>query len=297
MHGCMYVEHQINTRAQQNFEKELLERFGKETVESWRKEFQNATIQNDFVFCKTMQKLKLCAEVLRLFLQDVIKIKSISPQSTIDNFLKSKAVRLDVLVEDYEGNHYDLEMQVVSRDSIAKRMRMYQASIDVSTFEKGKDYKDAKKTIIIFICISDPIGKGLPIYTFKNLCVEKPSIALDDDTIKIIVAPQNWDKVEGDDAGLKALLKYLWDGSKTDNFTKELDMCVRDIKYDQVISNDSLSYYFKMQDMKAIGRAEGREEGRAEGNLATARKMKAKDCDVAFIAEVTGLAREQIEKL
>lgn len=296
----MYVEHQINTRAQQNFEKELLERFGKETVESWRREFQNATIQNDFVFCKTMQKLKLCAEVLRLFLQDVIKIKSISPQSTIDNFLKSKAVRLDVLVEDYEGNHYDLEMQVVSRDSIAKRMRMYQASIDVSTFEKGKDYKDAKKTIIIFICISDPIGKGLPIYTFKNLCVEKPSIALDDDTIKIIVAPQNWEKVVGNNA-LKALLKYLWDGSKTDKFTEELDMQVKDIKYDRVISNDSLSYYFKMHDVKKIGIEEGMQKGmkkgRQEGRQETARKMKSKDCDIAFIAEITGLTREEIERL
>ena len=66
-------------------------------------------------------------------------------------------------------------------------------------------------------------------------------------------------------------------------------MQVKDIKYDRVISNDSLSYYFKMQDAKEIGRQEGRQE--------TARKMKAKDCDVAFIAEITGLAREQIEKL
>ena len=140
-------------------------------------------------------------------------------------------------------------MQVVISDSIAKRMRMYQASIDVSTFEKGKDYKQAKKTIIIFICMSDPIGMGLPIYTFKNLCVEDPNIELGDETLKIIVVPQNWQKVRNND-GLRALLKYLWDDSKTDGFTEELDMCVTDIKYDQVISNDSLSYYFKMQEKK-----------------------------------------------
>ena len=243
-------------------------------------------------FVRLCKSSELCAEVLRLFLQDTIKIKQIVSQPTIDNFLKSKAVRLDVLVEDYEGNHYDLEMQVVNQDSIAKRMRMYQASIDVSTFEKGEDYKDAKKTIIIFICMSDPIGKGLPIYTFKNLCVEDPSIKLDDDTIKIIVAPQNWEKVEDNNA-LKALLKYLWDGSKTDKFTEELDMQVTGIKYDKVISNDSLSYYFKMQDAKKIGR----EEGIREGTLVTARKMKAKDCDISFIAEMTGLTREEIESL
>ena len=287
----MGVKHQINIEAD-DFEKELIKRVGKKRVESWKKEFQNATIQNDFVFCKTMQKLELCAEVLRLFLHDTIKIKQIVSQPTIDNFLKSKAVRLDVLVEDYEGNHYDLEMQVVNQDSIAKRMRMYQASIDVSTFEKGEDYKDAKKTIIIFICMSDPIGKDLPIYTFKNLCVEDPSIKLDDDTIKIIVAPQNWEKVEGNNA-LKALLKYLWDGSKTDKFTEELDMQVTGIKYDKVISNDSLSYYFKMQDAKKIGREEGRQEGKCDA----ARNMKVEGFDYSLIARMTGLTREEIESL
>ena len=292
----MSVQHHINIDEQDKLEEELIKKVGKKRVESWKKEFQDATIQNDFVFCKTMQKIELCEKVLRLFLHDIIKIKQITSQSSIDNFLKSKAVRLDVLVEDYEGNHYDLEMQVVSRDSIAKRMRMHQASIDVSTFEKGEDYKDAKKTIIIFICMSDPIGKGLPIYTFKNLCVEDPSIKLDDDTLKIIVAPQNWEKVVGNDA-LKALLKYLWDGSKTDKFTEELDMQVKDIKYDRVISNDSLSYYYKMYDAKKIGREEGREEGIREGTLVTARKMKAKNCDISFIAEMTGLTREEIERL
>ena len=289
---------------QNNLETELIKRFGKKKVESWKKEFQNATIQNDFVFCKTMQNTKLCAEVLRLFLQDSIKIKQITPQSTIDNFLKSKAVRLDVLVEDYEGNHYDLEMQVVTKDSIAKRMRMYQASIDVSTFEKGKNYKDAKKTIIIFICMSDPIAKGLPIYNFKNICEEDSSIILDDGTKKIIVAPQNWANVKNNDT-LKALLKYLWDGSKTDKFTEALDMQVAEIKYDKVISNDSLSYYFKMCDAKEIGREEGmkkgmkkgREKGRQEGKYETARNMKAKNCEISFIAEMTGLTYKEIEEL
>ena len=129
-------------------EEDLISRYGREKVEAWKKAFQNATIRNDFIFCKAMQNMNICKEVLRLFLQDTIEIKSITPQSTIDSFLKSKAVRLDVLVEDRNGNHYDIEMQVVISDSIAKRMRMYQASIDVSTFEKGKDYKQARETLI-----------------------------------------------------------------------------------------------------------------------------------------------------
>ena len=45
------------------------------------------------------------------------------------------------------------------------------------------------------------------------------------------------------------------------------------------------------------GREEGREEGRAEERLTNARKMKAKGISVAVIAEITGLAAEDIERL
>jgi len=140
--------------------------------------------------------------------------------------------------------------------------------------------------------MSDPIGRGLPIYTFKNLCVEDSSIELGDETLKLIVVPQNWQKVRNND-GLRALLKYLWNDSKTDGFTEELDMFVTDIKYDQVISNDSLSYYFKMQD----AREEGREEGRVEERFFMARSFRNMGFPLDKIAEATGLSEEEIKGL
>ena len=243
-----------------------------------------------------MQNMNICKEVLHLFLQDTIEIKSITPQSTIDSFLKSKAVRLDVLVEDRYGNHYDIEMQVVNSDSIPKRMRMYQASIDTASFGKGKKYKEAKKTIIIFICISDPIGRGFPIYTFKNLCAQDHTIALDDETLKIVVAPQNWKKVKNND-DLKSLLRYLWEGVKTDAFTEEVDMCVTDIKYDQVISNESLSYYCELEDAEERGREEGREEGRFEEKCTIARLMKEEGYSIEEIQKISKLSRVEIQQL
>jgi len=56
---------------------------------------------------------------------------------------------------------------------------------------------------------------------------------------------------------------------------------------------------------RAKGIAEGRAEGRAEGiqqgerteKIETARRMKAKDCDIAFIAEMTGLSYEEVESM
>ena len=45
------------------------------------------------------------------------------------------------------------------------------------------------------------------------------------------------------------------------------------------------------------GRAEGIEKGERAERLATARRMKAKDCDASFIAEMTGLSLEEVESI
>ena len=52
-----------------------------------------------------------------------------------------------------------------------------------------------------------------------------------------------------------------------------------------------------LQQGREEGLQQGREEGRAEERLTTARKMKAKGIPVTDIAEITGLAAEDIERL
>ena len=105
------------------------------------------------------------------------------------------------------------------------------------------------------------------------------------------MSPQNWERCK--DERLKALLRYIWDGSKLDEFTKELDMCVVDIKCDQVIRGESLSYYCELEDAED----RGVERGRAEGICKTARNMKTEGFDASLIARITGLSIEEIEKL
>jgi predicted transposase/invertase (TIGR01784 family) len=51
------------------------------------------------------------------------------------------------------------------------------------------------------------------------------------------------------------------------------------------------------EDGEAKGKAEGEAIGEARGIEKTAKNMKAKGSDVAFISEVTGLSPEEIEKL
>ena len=64
-------------------------------------------------------------------------------------------------------------------------------------------------------------------------------------------------------------------------------------------------YHADMKSMFSAGKEEGREEGREEGkaegikeqNITIAKKMLEQNIDIETIIEVTGLAREEIEKL
>ena len=85
----------------------------------------------------------------------------------------SKGIRLDVWVGDEKGTLYGIEMQTTNQKKIAKRLRYYQSTIDVSTLSKDGDYNDLPDTFIIFFCPFDYLNAGLPIYTLKTMCTEK----------------------------------------------------------------------------------------------------------------------------
>ena len=132
--------------------------------------FQSLTIQDDFMFCRVMQDKKICKKVLNILLQDYFKIGSIkiaTSQATIKNHPELKFVRLDVLATDKAGNSYDIEMQVVNRKNIEKRMRAYQVAVDMFKMQRGMDYNEFTNTIIIFITPFDPFGANLPFYFFE----------------------------------------------------------------------------------------------------------------------------------
>ena len=265
------------------------------TEKEIEEQFERLTITNDFIFSRVMEDEEICQSVLQAFLGDDIHIASVAVQRFIDNSIEAKAVRLDVLAKDAKGNNYNIEMQVVNNDSIPKRMRMYQSSIDLDYFNKGEEYKSAKNTIVIFICMQDPIGQGLPIYTFENLCKEDTSIALGDGTLKVIVVPPLYWKLKTSEK--KAILEYIDSGNVSSDFTRRLDMKVAGVKYNQVIKHEYLSFYLRMQKAEEDGEKRGEARGEAKERRETARRMKKKGCDFTFIAEMTGLKEEEIENL
>ena len=263
------------------------------------KEFQDLTFQDDFMFCKVLQNMKICKRILELVLEEELSIKNITSQKTIENHSESKLVRLDVLAEDEKKNNFNIEMQMVNNDKIPQRMRLYQASIDVYMTEKGTFYANMPNTVIIFFCMFDPIGKGLPIYTFKNICEQDKNIKLNDGTTKIIINVKAYEKVKNPE--LKGLMKYICDGIVTTSLTEEIEMAMSNIKQNTTFLKEYKSFYATMQDAKMEGRMEGRMEGMREGiytkAIETAKKLIAMNLSIEQIAQATGLSIEEIAKL
>ena len=243
-----------------------------------------------FVF--VMQNISLCKEVLELVLNEEIgDIAQIIPQSTIQNSSESKGVRLDVLAKNIKNDNFNIEMQLMNKDCIPRRMRYYQASIDIADLAKSKEYRELPRTIIIFFCLFDPIGEELPVYTFENTCRENKNIILDDGTLKIIINVNPYKKCENKE--LRELLKYIKDGTVTNDLTRRIDDMVTKVINDSV----ALQEYRFVSATIMDAHGEGKKEGIREETINTAKRMKKANCEPSFIMEITGLSKEEIEKL
>lgn len=208
--------------------------------------------------------------MLNILLKGYFKIGSIkltTPEATIKNHPELKFVRLDLLATDESGNSYDIEMQVVNRKNIEKRMRAYQVAIDMFKMQIGMDYNALTNTIIIFLCPFDPFDAGLPVYFFEQCAKQNPSIIMNDGSYRVVFNTKAFEKVE--DEKLKAILEFFQTGKATCDVAKEMEMKIDTLKRDSMIFAEFFPAFIQLMDAKKDGKEEGwlqgREEGIAEG--------------------------------
>ena len=252
------------------------------------KKFEDLTLQDDFMFCKVMQNEGLCKTLIEMILSDTIgKITYISIQHNLKNYKQAKSVRFDVLVQAENGKLYDVEMQVSNERNIPKRMRFYQAAIDISFLDKGNSYNSLNDSFIIFICTFDAIGKNRSIYTFENFCIEDKNTSLQDGTRKVIINAEAFNNTE--DKELKGFLEYLKTGKATNEFTREIETMIQAVKNNEQARQEyRLMSTFEMDAM---------DRGAYNNKKETAKLMKLEKLDMSLIKKITGLPESEIEKL
>ena len=253
-----------------------------------RKSFDDLTIADDFMFCKVMQDEAICKEFLEMVLANEIgKIAYLSPQNTVAVGIEAKSIRVDILVKDENGKSYDIEMQVSNEHNLPKRLRYYQAALDISFLDKGLHYKTLNDSYIIFVCLFDAIGKGKPLYTFENICLEDRQTLLQDGTKKVIINAEAFNNTE--DKELKEFLEYLKTGEATNEFTREIETMIQAIKQNEQARQEyRLMSTFEM---------DAREKGAYDKSIETAKILKQLGDSLQKIMQVTGLTESEIEKL
>ena len=258
---------------------------------------------DDFMFGAVMSDPKICKGVLELLLQ--VKIDHVEYpelQKAMNPFYSQKGVRLDVYVAD-TGRVFDVECQSYKAESIGKRARYYQSMLDIGSLARGASYSELKESYVIFICLSDPFEKNLPIYTFERKCRESAEVELGDATHHVMFNAAAYENET--DPEIKAFLAFVKNNKAESDLTREIATMVQTKKFEQSFINEYLAWTLHDQDVERRGRKEGREsglrdgrkEGRNEGKVEDARNALAMGLSQAQVSQITGLSVEYIAKL
>ena len=275
------------------------------------KPVEELTFTDDFMFGTVMKTRTICEGVIeRLLHIKVGKIEYPSLQKTITPFYESKGIRLDVYVSDPD-RVFDIEVQTSIPPFLPKRTRYYQSLMDVDNLLRGQSYAELKESYVIFICTQDPFGKGLPVYTFRNVCSEDGALFLDDKSYKVFYNVVAYGKE--DEPELSALLQYFCERRATSGFTQHIDALVEKAKRNEKFRSWYMSLNIHEDDLRMAGEkigfergvAAGIRKGRLDGIAAgsyqakreTAKLMAERKYPLSEIRLMTGLSEAEIKKL
>ena len=179
--------------------------------------------------------------------------------------------------------------------------------MDVDNLLRGQSYAELKESYVIFICTQDPFSKGLPVYTFRNLCSEDGSIFLDDKSYKVFYNVGAYGKE--DEPELSALLQYLCERRATSGFTQRIDALVEKAKRNEKFRSWYMSLNIREDDLRMAGEKIGFERGIRKGRrdgIAAGAYQKAKETakilsgmqlSLEAIVKATGLSEAEIKAL
>lgn len=257
------------------------------------KKYEELGFTDDFIFCKVLtDSEELCRQLLELILDMKIrKVVNVNKQKNIEITADGRGIRLDVYAEDADGTVYDVEMQTTKQSDLPRRSRYYQGMIDLNLIERGARFAELKKSFVIFICLEDPFQKGLPVYTFKNMCSELPGLELCDDAIKVFINADG--KTDGMSEEMKNFLAYLNGRLTNEGLVGRLQAEVEKARqheewraeYMTLLMRDQENIEKGRKEGLEAGRKEGLEAGRAEGISVLVNSLKAAKQTNAFILD------------
>lgn len=147
-----------------------------ELRKKYQKEIDEMCLMDDNFMSAVLQDKACCELVLGIILnRDDIEVIECETQYTVTN-LHGRAVRLDVLAKDKNGEYINIEVQRDDRNAVPRRARYNSSLIDANIAEKGMVFDALPETYIIFITENDVLNENRPIYTINRTIAESGNI-------------------------------------------------------------------------------------------------------------------------
>lgn len=226
--------------------------------------------------------------------------------------LDDKVGILDIRAKIDSNINCNIEMQLVDKKNIEKRILFYWSKMYSSSIKAGKDYEDLEKTIIILISDYElDTLKKVPKYQTKWQIREEEyhQIVLTDIMeLYIIELPKFMKCKKNNKKEMNMWLRFIQNPEVVKmSENAEIQKAQKELER---ISNDAHERYLAelrekyIMDQKAIedagydkGKKVGITVGRKEEKKEIARKLLQQRIDIEIIRQVTGLTKEEIEAL
>ncbi len=174
-----------------------------------------------------------------------------------------RSVRCDVLAQNSHAV-FDVEMQVAVDAAIPRRARYSHSMLDARCLRKSEPFSGLPDAYVIFVCLFDPLGLGLPVCTVRKRVDQAPQLDYAAGQVDVIV------NATGDlglaPPDLAALLGYLRSGDKSagDPFVAHVDDILAQRLEDEEWRREVITFEEKLAwDCLGAERA-GFEKGRRE---------------------------------
>jgi len=255
-------------------------------------------IKNDYVFKRTFG-YKGDEEVTKVLLRDILGMKvneidlDVNP-ITEKELMDDKLGIMDIASVVNDNVQVDIEMQVVNKNNIEKRIMYYWNAYYQKSISKGDDYGELKRTIIILIADFEIKGIEQAKKYFTEWEIREKDyseLILTEFLENPEVVNMSEKDIENEkDESIKTTKKAIKQAKDT------LEQISKD-KHEQELARLRKKYIMDQNAIKEYGYCQGVEDGKYESMKDTAKKMLAKKMPIDVIIEITGLSKKEIENI
>ena len=255
-------------------------------------------IKNDYVFKRTFG-YKGDEEVTKVLLRDILGMKvneidlDVNP-ITEKELMDDKIGIMDIASVVNDNVQVDIEMQVVNKNNIEKRIMYYWNAYYQKSISEGDDYGELKRTIIILIADFEIKGIEQAKKYFTEWEIREKDyseLILTEFLENPEVVNMSEKDIENEkDESIKTTKKAIKQAKDT------LEQISKD-KHEQELARLRKKYIMDQNAIQEYGYCQGVEDGKYESMKDTAKKMLAKKMPIDVIIEITGLSKDKIEKI